>query len=258
MTSDVAVRPPAVRGRTVIDDRVRQRLIERAALSVPGVVARRTIVPGRSLPAITVSNDRGSGAVEIQIATIWPVDSAVTVAAVRAEVVRELASSLAEYPERVDVVIARVDADRTPAEVADAYARAGTYVVEDDHGPAAGVEPRRFAPRAVGPAGVVSVLIALTLIGAGAVFIREALTPADSWITPILGWVSNAHWQFWFWPAAVLAGLMGLVLLVAAITPRRRTHISVGDGIWVPRANSGEWALSATEGARRHDEKDSR
>ncbi|KRD13058.1 hypothetical protein ASE48_30770 [Mycobacterium sp. Root265] len=236
MTSDVVAPLPAARGRTVIDDRVRRQLIERAALSVPGVLARRTMVPGRTLPAVTLGGDRGAGTVDVQIAAAWPVEGAAVLDAVRAAVAGELAATLAEHPDRVEVTITRVESDRTPAQVADAY--------DDD--PGAGpieVRHRRFAPRRAATATYSGVLIAVGLIAAGAVAIREALTSADPWIAPALRWAADLQWQWWVWPLAVAAAVVGLVLLVASVTPRRRTHVSVGDHIWVPRSKARDWAF---------------
>lgn len=237
MTSDVAAPLPAARGRTVIDDRVRRQLIERAALSVPGVLARRTMVPGRTLPAVAIGGDRGAPTVEVHIAATWPIDGAVILDSVRNAVADELETSLGERPDRVEVTISRVDADRTPAQVADAYA------VDTADG-AIGVQHRRFAPRRAAAATYSAALIALALVAVGAVAIRDLLTAADPWIAHALRWTADAQWQWWVWPVAVVAALVGLVLLVAAVTPRRRTHVSVGDHIWVPRNNAAQWLVA--------------
>lgn len=255
MTSDLAAaNPPAVRGRTVIDDRVRSQLIERAVLSVSGVLARRTMVPGRSLPAVAVSGDQNARTVDVHIAARWPVDSATLLESVRAAVIQELATSLGETPERVDVTITRVDADRTPAQVADAYELSGdeAAAVDCDIAPA-GAQQRRLAPRARAAASTVSVVIALALGALGAVAIRDAFTPADRWTTAVLGWAADAQWQWWVWPAAVLAALLGLALLVAAIKPRRRTYVSVGSQVWLPREDSQQWT-AADAGTTRSSE----
>lgn len=233
MTSDLVAPAQATRGRTVIDDRVRTQLIERAALSVPGVVARRTMVPGRSLPVVTLD---GAETVDIQIAAAWPVDARAVMDSVRAAVLTELGTALAERPERVDVTIARVESERTPAQVADVYDA-------DPAGEPVAPRPRRFAPRRAAVATYIAVLIGAAMTAAGAVAIREALTTADPWIAPALQWTADAQWQWWVWPVAALAAVLGLVLLVAAVTPRRRTHVSVGDHIWVPRNKAQDWAV---------------
>ena len=233
MTSDAVVHPsvPMTRGSTVIDDRVRERLIERAALSAPGVVARRTLVPGGNLPAVHLAGQSG---VDIQIAASWPVDSASVLEAARSAVIRELADSLGEHPERVDVTIARVESERTAAQVADAYA-AGP---PPDH---VGAAHRRFAPQRAAAATYTGVFIAIVVIVLGAVAIRDALTPDAPWIATALDRIADVQWQWWTWPAAVATAIVGLVLLVAALKPRRRTHVSIGDHVWVPRGTERRW-----------------
>ncbi|WP_458320006.1 hypothetical protein [Mycolicibacterium brisbanense] len=234
--------PPASRGRTVIADRVRRRLIERAVLSVDGVAHRRAIVPGRTLPSITV---RGAGhsslTVDVEIAARWPVDTATVVEDVRGAVARELAT-LAEHPARIGVEITRIDTDRTPAQVADAYA--ATECAEGAAGaPAA---PTRHSPRRIAGSTITGVLIALALVAVGCIAIRDTAVAAGwitggAWISLALHWAPRAHWQWWVWPSAVLGVGVGLTLLVVALKPRRRTHVHVGDGVWVPRAMAREW-----------------
>lgn len=228
MTSEVVTPLPSARGRTVIDDRVRQRVVERAVLSVPGVVPRRTVIPGRTLPVVAIDGDRRAETVAIQIAAVWPVATADVLEAVRTAVADELSATLAERPERVDVTITRVESDRTPAQVSAAYdADVLTEPVAVQH--------RRFAPRRAALASYSGVLIALALVAAGAVAIREALTPADPWIAPALRWLVDVQWQWWVWPCAGAVAVLGLVLLVVSVAPRRRTYVSIGDHVWVPR-----------------------
>jgi len=236
MTSEVAVQVPTARGRTVIDNRVRQQLIERAALRVPGVVPHRTLVPGRTLPVIAIGGDRGAETVAIQLAASWPVATADVVAAVRTAVADELLTTLAERPDRIDVTITRVESDRTPAQVADAYA------AEPAPAPQPG-EHRRFAPRRAALASYGGVLFALILIAVGVVAVRDAMTPNDPWIAAALGRLADAHWQWWVWPAAGAVALLGLALLVASVAPRRRTHEYIGDHVWVPRDRVADWPV---------------
>lgn len=239
MTSDaVAGSPAAVRGRTVIVNRVRERLVERALLGVPGVVAKKTMIPGRSLPAISISDRPVT--VDVQIAASWPTDSAALLSATRSAVARELAENLGETAEHVDVTIAKVDSERSPAEVADAY----------DGQPAGepiGVQHRRLAPRRASKATFSAVLIAVAVIVLGVIAIRDAWTSTDPWIAPALSWAAELQWQWWAWPAAVVAALLGLALLVAAVTPRRRTHVSVGDHVWIRRGAEKDWNAAETE-----------
>lgn len=242
------------RGQTVVSDRVRQRLIEHAVLSVPGVVRRRTIVPGGTLPAVRIGGGPQPRAVDVDIAANWPVDGTRILNEVESAVSRELALSLGEHPRHLGVQISRIVSDRTPAQVADAYA-AGP---EPNVGTAGGRE--RFAPRRTAASTISGVLIALIVIAAGVVAVRDALIDVDwisggAWITPLLGWAGRAEWQWWTWPAAVVAVLAGGILLVVAVKPRRRAYHSVGEGVWVQRHAVEAWhSESAREPGSEGDE----
>lgn len=240
MTTNVAAHLAVAegRGRTVVEDRVRQRLVERAVLSVPGVVARRTMAFGRNFPAITIGGQPDSSRIEVEIAAAWPVDSVDVIEAVRGAVGDELAAALDEHPDRVGVRISHLLAERTAAQVAQAYAAEAAV--------ASSATPRRlgrYAPRAIAASTVTGVLISLVLIAFGALAIRDGLTARPQWIGAVLHWLTGAHWQWWYWPTAVLAAVVGAVLLVVAVKPRRRTHIPVGDGVWVPREIAADWRL---------------
>ena len=238
MSSEAVTRvaEPTTRGRTLIDDRVRERVIERAVLATPGVVAHRTMVPGRTLPAVTIA-DHTSG-VDVQIAAAWPVDSASVLASARSAVVRELATTLGEHPDRVEVTITRVESERTPAQIADAYSDVCAEVPVPD---SVGAAPRRFAPRRIAGATYCGVLVAVLLMALGAVALRDALTPDDPWIAPMLSALADAHWQWWTWPGAVAAALIGVVFLITALKPRKRTHEPVDDLVWVRRGRQRQW-----------------
>lgn len=228
------------RGQTVVSDRVWQRLIEHAALSVPGVVRRRTIVPGGTLPAVRISGVPQSRAVDVDVAANWPVDGATILSDVESAMSRELLLSLGEHPRRVGVRISRIVSDRTPAQVADAYSA--------DPEPNAGIASsrQRFAPRRIAASTITSLLIALMVIAAGMVAVRDALIDVDwigggAWITPVLDWAVRTQWQWWTWPVSVVAALAGAILLIVAAKPRRRAYHLVGDGVWVHRHAVQVW-----------------
>lgn len=248
MATEQAAREPAaqpVRGRTVVSDRVRQRLIEHAVLSVPGVVRRRAIVPGRSFPAVQVDGGLKSRVVDVEIAANWPVDGTAVLGNVESAVMRELSASLGESPQRVAVRIARIDSDRTPAQVADAYAI--------DAETTGGGETAQYGPRRVAGSTITGLLVALTVIAAGVVAVREALIAVGwiggtAWIDPALDWAAQTQWQWWTWPAVILTVLVGVVLLVIAVKPRRRAYLPVGDGVWVRKHAVERWRTAHSEG----------
>ncbi|ADG99294.1 conserved hypothetical protein [Segniliparus rotundus DSM 44985] len=227
-----------VRGVTLVRARARQRLIEYAALSVPEVAAHRGALPRHTLPSASTEVHRGRSIVDVRVAASWPVNGEQVVAAVSHAVTSELQRSLGERPDQVRVRIDRLHNERTPAQVAQAY-------MDVPADPGGEPEPRR-GPRGLAAASVVALLLALVLIAAGVLLLREAALGAGWLQGPRLveaaaRSVSGAHWTWWTWPAAVAAGAVGLVLVVVAFIPRPRTHVLVGEGIWLPRAAVGHW-----------------
>lgn len=230
MTTDAATAESTARGQTVIDTRVRQRLVERAVLSVTGVVARRTLVPGRTLPTITVGGQSDSPDIDVDVAASWPVDSDTLIDAVRRAVIAELTTAVGEHPASVNVRIARLEATRSTAQVSDAYATIQDAPAVADH------HSRSLAPRGFAASTATGVLIAFAVIAVGAIAIRDAVSSGSDWISLALNWAAHQQWQWWCWPAAALGALAGLVLLIVAVKPRRRTHLEVGDDVWVTRS----------------------
>ncbi|SIN42390.1 Uncharacterised protein [Mycobacteroides abscessus subsp. abscessus] len=141
--------------------------------------------------------------------------------------------------------IARIESNRTPAEVADAYAAAADDPYETDS--AAAVSSKYRGPHRVAGATVTSILVAIGLVIAGVVVLRDAAIGAgwadgSMWAAAATRWAQHAHWMWWTWPAAAAAGIAGLTLLVLTVKPRRRTHVAVGDGILVPHASAHRWS----------------
>jgi hypothetical protein len=233
MTTDVVARPdvPTQRGRTIVADTVCRRLVERTVLAVPGVTTHRTLVPGRTLPAVTVGGSQDARRIQVDIAAAWPIEGAALIGSVRSAVERELTTSLGSPPEHVEIRIARVDAVRSPAQVADVYAGG----LDEQH-EALPPNARRLAPRAMAASTVSAVAITMALIALGVIAVHDVVAGGPDWVAAVCTWVADQHWQWWWWPAAVLAALTGLVLIVVAIKPRRRTHVPVGDAVWVHRS----------------------
>jgi len=95
-------------------------------------------------------------------------------------------------------------------------------------------------PVAAPAAAVVGVLLALVLIAAGAIAIRDTVLAAGSFSGP--RWVTNTATAIdglapatWMIPAGVTAVLVGLWWLLAALKPRRRTEVPLRSaaGVWI-------------------------
>ncbi|MET9326272.1 hypothetical protein [Tsukamurella sp. NPDC003166] len=222
------------RGRTVIDDRVRRRLIEHAALSVPGTERVRGLT-ARQLPSVRFA-DRARSDVDVQIAAQWPLDSARLVPAVHSAVDDELARSLGAAPKEVHVHIVRISEDHTGPRATPTH---GTAAAATDAPPTTR-ELRRRAPRRTAGASIVTVPLLFAVVALGAIAVRDALVSlgwvaGSRWIDAVPRIADDVRWSWWAWPATVGAIVLGLVLLVAAVKPRRRSHIPISDELWFHR-----------------------
>lgn len=95
-------------------------------------------------------------------------------------------------------------------------------------------------PRAVPGSRAVGVVLALLVTALGVFAGREALAawgavPGGSWLTGAADAVGAVGPQWWVLPAGAALALVGLALLLAALRPRRRRHLTLGaDGrVWL-------------------------
>ncbi|MGL5817904.1 MAG: Asp23/Gls24 family envelope stress response protein [Phycicoccus sp.] len=109
--ADIATTAPAERGRTVIEDRVVERIAARSCLDVAGVRATGSDLDrlvGRRLPnaSATVAGHRARLALEVAVA--WPSPLADTAAQVRDHVSTTVADLAGLEVDAVDVDITRM------------------------------------------------------------------------------------------------------------------------------------------------------
>jgi hypothetical protein len=108
------------------------------------------------------------------------------------------------------------------------------------------------APKA-GPAAVVTgVLGALVLLAIAVVFVHDALAAAgaisenawlDAFVEKAKAISATSTWMIWAGPLAVV---VGIVLVVLALKPRRSTHFAVGDnGVYIGRSDAARLAANA-------------
>ena len=111
------------------------------------------------------------------------------------------------------------------------------------------------AKRPVGTAAAapVGVLAAVATVALGAVGVRDSLQAAGvvggpSWTGWLAGKVEPVQPGDWMIPAGVIAVVAGLWLLVAALRPRRVTHVAVGQaGVWIRRRDIARLAAGSAE-----------
>lgn len=115
------------------------------------------------------------------------------------------------------------------------------------------VTPTPAKAPAAAPATVITgVLLALVLLGVGAVFLRDALVAAGALTGgPWLRWFadkaelisSSSPWMLWAGPVAVV---VGLVLVVAALKPRKATHWAAEEpGVYIGRSDAARLVANA-------------
>ncbi|GAA1003065.1 hypothetical protein GCM10009551_077420 [Nocardiopsis tropica] len=224
----------ACRGRTVIDDRVRQRLIEHAVLSVPGTVRHRGL-PLRQLPSIRFADSERKD-VQVQVAAEWPLDASRLVDSVRWAVDDELARSLGESPSSVHVHVARVSGESS----APRRALALHTATETEPEPHATLDARRNAPRRAAGSSIVAVPVLFAFLVLGVLALRDSLVSlgwvgGGRWIDAVPRIADDLRWAWWTWPAAIAAIVVGLVLVIAAVKPRKRSHTPISDELWLGR-----------------------
>ncbi|MFC0626185.1 DUF6286 domain-containing protein [Kribbella deserti] len=111
-------------------------------------------------------------------------------------------------------------------------------------------------PVAAPAAATVGVLAALSVTAIGAIGIRDALVATGTisgtpWLEWLFGKAEVLKPVDWMIPAGGIAVLLGLLILVASLKPRRATHLAVGDdGVWIRSRDAGRLA---TDSARRID-----
>jgi uncharacterized protein DUF6286 len=126
-------------------------------------------------------------------------------------------------------------------------------------------KPPVAAPAATG----VTLAVALVLIALGVIAVRDVLLWAGAitgtpWIINALNYFDGLTRQTWMLPGGLAIALLGALMVLAAVKPRRRTHqpLSAAD-TWIPvrditrlargaaQALTGVGAVTATGSARK-------
>lgn len=76
-----------------------------------------------------------------------------------------------------------------------------------------------------------TILLGLVLLAAGGVAVHDLLVlrgtlHSAQWLEPVYDWIAGVRYAGWVLPAAIGCALVALVLFVAAVRPRTRTHLS--------------------------------
>ena len=89
---------------------------------------------------------------------------------------------------------------------------------------------RAKEPLALPAAGFTGPLVALLVLAAGVVGIRDGIVAAgwldgSSWTASAADWIDGLTFQGWMIPVAIATIVVGLLLLFAALKPRRKTAV---------------------------------
>lgn len=217
------------RGRLSVKDRAISKIAVAAALSVPGVVRQSgglLKLPGRDLPRAEITMGPDSVAVALYIAVAWPCPVAMLSREVHLAVAERVETLTGLPVEVLHIVVAA--AVPSPAGTGDVDARQLTAGCPDDVQPVAARAPlARPAAAAVALALAVALLGVAVVAGREYLIAQEVIAPA-AWVRNSVWWVADLHWQTWMAAAAVVAAVVGAVLVYLALAPRTRTHLPVG------------------------------
>lgn len=241
------------RGSLVIKDRAVARIAAAAALQVPGVVRRSgglSLLTGRELPRADVTTGGNAVAVNLYVAAEWPYDAAMLTRRVHDSVERQLRELTDLSVHELNVLVA---ATAVPEDGEDTDTAVPVEYRESDI-VAARTEPRTavpvvapLPPLAYPAASPAAALIAVAALLLAFTALRELLIVRGTyggapWLRNSFEWFGRLHWEPWIAPAAAACVAVGIVLLVVACKPRRRTHLPLRvDGpvatVWMRRTD---------------------
>jgi hypothetical protein len=121
-------------------------------------------------------------------------------------------------------------------------------------GPQTGASASRQAPATVAAAAAsrAAVLLAIGVIVLGAIGIRDALIAVEwvggtQWLPPVIDAVDGLAPAAWMVAAGVVLGVLGVVLMVTAVLPRRRTALplTAQTAVYLRRADVAKAASAA-------------
>lgn len=118
----------------------------------------------------------------------------------------------------------------------------------------ASMPPAAPAPVAAPVAGYAGTAVALLMLGAGVIAMRDSAVSAG-WLdgrpftTTFVGWLDGLTFTWWMIPVGLLAVVVGAWCVYAALRPRRRTAVAVAarSSVWMAPADLARVASRAAE-----------
>lgn len=79
-----------------------------------------------------------------------------------------------------------------------------------------------------------TILLGLVFLAAGGVAVHDLLVVrgnlhTDQLLAPVYEWIADVRYAGWVLPSAIACAVVALILLVATLRPRTRTHLSFGE-----------------------------
>lgn len=226
----------ALRGTLTIKDRAIERIAANAALQVPGVVRQSgglSLLTGRELPRADITTAAGAVAVNLFVAAEWPYDAAALTRRVHDVVERHLNDYTGTTVHELNVVVVSTaqPPEDEPADPPVPVEYHESDIVAARSGPRTDLSlVAPLVPLAYPAAAPVAALIALGALGVAFVAARELLIVRGAyggapWLRNSFEWFGRLHWEPWIAPVAVLLVVVGVVAIVVALKPRKRTHL---------------------------------
>lgn len=222
------------RGTLSINPRVVTRIAEVAVRRTDGTVSRSGTL-GKGLPKATARIAGDHVRVGIELAATWGRGYDALAATVRTEVATQVGELTGLVVDAVNVHIAEVS-PRTSSTLAEP----GAVV--------AAKQPARPPVSVV----LLGVLVALAVGTVGVYGVRDGLRAAGlvhgrSWSDWSAGRLAVVEPAGWMTPVGIAAVVLGLVAVIAAVKPRRRREVAVGDDgdTWLRRRDVARLATQA-------------
>lgn len=224
--------PHEERGKLVVRERVYSRVAVQAARCTPGVIKHEGRFARRDLPRATtkLNGPADTPHVTLDVAMAWPAHVSQLTHDLRERVAADIAAFTGEPPQRIDVRVAvftNADAEHH-----------ATLDGAQEHPPHPTTEPHD--PLSTPAALFFGLCAGVLLLVLGAVGVRDHLVvrdvlPGPLWLTPALRTLAETDWRPWMFVIAGAGVLIGVLALLAAVLPRRRTHfrLSTEDLAWM-------------------------
>ncbi|GAA1594074.1 hypothetical protein GCM10009804_58320 [Kribbella hippodromi] len=230
------------RGSLEISPRAIERIAETAALQAPGVI-RQDATFGRGLPKAEAKQAGRRLRIDLAVAVEWGYPLSGTAAEARNQVARKVADLTGLGVDVVNVDISAVTPPRPRTEVR------SLKEVRMSHAAAK-------KPVAVPAASTVGVIAAIAVTAVGAVGVRDTLVATgamtgESWLGWLFGKTEVLKAADWMIYAGAASLLIGLWILIAALKPRRATHLALGEshsGVWIRGRDAARLATDTARG----------